>query len=107
MTSADDIKLNSTLFYWPEHILSILDVTSSRVNMLRETAEEDLKNRTAALEAKILTCWDRIALMRRREVVSQDEMIKSKQILDEFQADVDSLSLEAEKVNKSVYLLSK
>ncbi|THD19780.1 Dynein heavy chain axonemal [Fasciola hepatica] len=103
--SGDDIKLNSTLFYWPEHILSVLDVTSTRVNMLREAAEEDLKNRTSTLEAKILTCWDRIALMRRREVVSQDEMVKSKQILDEFQTDVDTLSLEAEKVNREEALV--
>ncbi|KAA3677673.1 dynein heavy chain, axonemal, partial [Paragonimus westermani] len=103
--SADDIKLNSTLFYWPEHILNVLDVTSTRVNMLRETAEEDLKQRTASLEQRILSCWDRITLMRKREVISQEEMIKSVQILDEFSADLDALTLESEQVNKEEALV--
>ncbi|CAL8075896.1 unnamed protein product [Calicophoron daubneyi] len=103
--SADDIKLNSTLFYWPEHILCVFDVTSTRVNMLRETAEEELKNRTASLEQRILSCWDRITMMRRREVISQDEMVKSKQLLDEFQSDLDTLTLEAEQVNKEEALV--
>ncbi|KAF5404423.1 hypothetical protein PHET_02178 [Paragonimus heterotremus] len=103
--SADDIKLNSTLFYWPEHILNVLDVTSTRVNVLRETAEEDLKQRTASLEQRILSCWDRITLMRKREVISQEEMVKSVQILDEFLADLDVLTLESEQVNKEEALV--
>ncbi|KAF6772084.1 hypothetical protein AHF37_09495 [Paragonimus kellicotti] len=103
--SADDIKLNSTLFYWPEHILNVLDVTSTRVNMLRETAEEDLKQRTTSLEQRILNCWDRITLMRKREVISQEEMVKSVQILDEFLADLDVLTLESEQVNKEEALV--
>ncbi|KAG5443966.1 Dynein heavy chain 3, axonemal [Clonorchis sinensis] len=103
--SQDDIKLNSTLFYWPEHILSVLDVTTTRVNMLRENAEEDLKHRTAALEQRILNCWDRITAMRKREGITQEEMVKSVQLLDEFLVELETLISDAEQVNKEEALV--
>ncbi|CAH8492971.1 unnamed protein product, partial [Dicrocoelium dendriticum] len=98
--SADDIKLNSTLFYWPENILSVLDVTSTRVGMLRENAEDELKQRTTSLEQRILNCWDRITVMRKREMTSLEEMVRSVQILDEFAVELEALTTESEQINK-------
>ncbi|CAH8618645.1 unnamed protein product [Heterobilharzia americana] len=96
----DDIKLNSTLFNWPEHILSIIDITNTRLTTLRENAEDDLKQRTTELEKRIMNAWDRVALMRRREVISQEEMLKSQSILDDFQADLEAFNADAEQINK-------
>ncbi|KAH8862796.1 Dynein heavy chain 3, axonemal [Schistosoma japonicum] len=105
LLSFDDIKLNSTLFNWPEQILTIIDNTNTRLTALRENAEEDLKQRVKDLEKRILNSWDRVNLMRRREVISQDEMLKSQSILDDFQRDLDTFTLFAEQINKEESLL--
>ncbi|CAH8611141.1 unnamed protein product [Schistosoma intercalatum] len=105
LLSYDDIKLNATLFNWPEQIMTIIDNTNIRLTTLRENAEDDLKQRIKDLEKRITNAWDRINLMRRREVISLDEMLKSQSILDDFQADLERFTLDAEQINKEESLV--
>ncbi|CAH8660135.1 unnamed protein product [Schistosoma rodhaini] len=105
LLSYDDIKLNATLFNWPEQINTIIDNTNIRLTTLRENSEEDLKERIKDLEKRLSNSWDRINLMRRREVISHDEMLKSQSILDDFQTDLDTFTTDAEQINKEESLV--
>ena len=41
----EDIKLNSTVFHWPQHIQKIFELSRNRVGHRRDIAMEDLKKR--------------------------------------------------------------
>ena len=41
----EDIKLNSTVFHWPQHIQKIFELSRNRVGHRRDLAMDDLKKR--------------------------------------------------------------
>lgn len=41
----EDIKLNSTVFHWPEHIQKIFELSKNRIGHRKDLAQDDLKRR--------------------------------------------------------------
>ena len=66
--AAEDIKLNTTMFGWPQNIEAILELSHSRITSRRERAEEELKARTAECEERHIELSKEIEVFRRKEV---------------------------------------
>lgn len=41
----EDIKLNSTVFHWPEHIQKIFELSKNRIGHRRDLAMDDVKRK--------------------------------------------------------------
>ncbi|VEL06882.1 unnamed protein product [Protopolystoma xenopodis] len=102
---AEDLKLHSTLFFWPEHVNTVLDIATNRLGGLRDSAEEDLRSRVTQLEQRLSSSADKIEQMKKRELISQEEMAKAKQFLDDFQTEIDAFTDEANRINQEEALL--
>ncbi|VDN20090.1 unnamed protein product [Dibothriocephalus latus] len=101
----DDIKLNSTLFYWPQNVVDVLDVANSRLNGLRESSEEALRARVIALEKSITSSSGSIEQMQKREVLSNDEINRANVMLDAFDAMLQGFTDEADAIIREEQLL--
>ena len=66
----EDIKLNSTVFHWPEHIHTVFELSNSRINTRREALEEDLRKRVSAFEDKLAEYMKEVDAFRKKEVKS-------------------------------------
>jgi hypothetical protein len=49
----EDIKLNSTVFFWPELVMQILDKNQIRLQALREKTEDKLRDKLLKFEEKL------------------------------------------------------
>jgi len=65
---AEDIKLNTTLFAWPQSIEAILELSNTRITSRRERAEEELKMRLVECEERLNELGKEIDVFRRKEV---------------------------------------
>lgn len=50
---AEDIKLNSTVFFWPELVMQILEKNQVRLAALREKTEDKLRDRLVKYDEKL------------------------------------------------------
>jgi dynein heavy chain, axonemal len=50
---SEDIKLNSTVFFWPELVMQILEKNQVRLQALREKTEEKLRDRLIKFDEKL------------------------------------------------------
>ena len=66
--AAEDLKLNTTMFGWPQNIEAILELSSARITSRRERAEEELKARLAECEERHAELSKDIDVFRRKEV---------------------------------------
>lgn len=67
--SDEDIKLNSTVFHWPDNINTVFDLSQNRLAMRRERAEEELKKKIAAFEEKLIEYSKEIERFKKKEVL--------------------------------------
>jgi len=67
-TVVDDIKLNSSVFHWPDNINGVFDLSQNRLASRRELAEEKLRKKIAAFEEKLLEYNKEIETFRKKEV---------------------------------------
>jgi hypothetical protein len=49
----EDIKLNSTVFFWPELVMSILEKNQARLAGMREKTEDKLRDRVTRYDEKL------------------------------------------------------
>jgi len=68
VAAAEDLKLNTTLFAWPQNIDAILELSNARITSRRERAEEELKARVAECEERLNELSKEIDVFRRKEV---------------------------------------
>ena len=57
---AEDIKLNSTVFFWPELVMQILEKNQVRLASLREKTEDKLKDRITKFDDKLKEMLKRV-----------------------------------------------
>ena len=65
----EDIKLNSTVFHWPEHIETVFELATTRLAVKREDAEDRLRRKVVDFEKKIDAYHKEIELFRKKEVL--------------------------------------
>ena len=68
MLSVDDIKLNSTMFHWPEHISTVFEVSQKRLSNKRDHSEDELRKKLLLFEEKLAEYHQLIESFRKKEV---------------------------------------
>ena len=66
--SDEDIKLNSTVFHWPDNINKVFELSQTRILNRREHAEDELKARLTAYEEKLNAYNKEVDSFRKKEV---------------------------------------
>ena len=64
----EDIKLNSTVFHWPDHIQTVFEVCKNRLMTRREQAEDDVKKKVQRFEEKLNEYNKEVDSFRKKEV---------------------------------------
>lgn len=64
----EDIKLNSTVFHWPDHIHTVFELSQNRIMNKRDHIEDDLKKRVSAFEDKLTEMQKEVESFRKKEV---------------------------------------
>ena len=64
----EDIKLNSTVFHWPDSLNTVFEVNENRLENRRERAKDDLKKKIVAFEEKLAEHNKEIETFRKKEV---------------------------------------
>ncbi|XP_028395151.1 dynein heavy chain 3, axonemal-like isoform X1 [Dendronephthya gigantea] len=103
--SFEDIKLNSTVFHWPQHIQKIFELSRNRVGHRRDLAMEDLRKRVKAYEEKLNGYSKEVEAFRKKEIMAIDEMTKNVEKLDEIEVSLTSARDELEELNREEELL--
>ena len=73
----EDIKLNSTVFHWPEHIATVFELAQARLLNRRENAEDELKRKVAQFEEKLEFYSKDIEAFRKKEVSQARRFLRS------------------------------
>ncbi len=64
----EDIKLNTTVFHWPETISQVFELSQSRIGNRREQVEDELKKKVSNFEEKLNEYQKEIDSFRKKEV---------------------------------------
>ncbi|XP_053412126.1 dynein axonemal heavy chain 3 [Nycticebus coucang] len=103
----EDIKLNSTLFLWPDQIEDIFENSRNLLLSKRDQAEMDLIKRCAEFESKLEGYNKELEAFRKREVMTAEEMKNNVEKLNELSRNLDQSLVEFELINKEEELLEK
>ncbi|XP_044246158.1 dynein axonemal heavy chain 3 [Ursus arctos] len=103
----EDIKLNSTLFLWPDQIEDIFENSRNLLLSKRDLAEMDLIKRCSEFETKLESYNKELEGFRKREVMSTEEMKNNVEKLNELSKNLDQALMEFELINKEEELLEK
>ena len=68
LLSVEDIKLNSTVFHWPDHITTVFELSQNRISNRRESAEDELRKKVARFEETLEVYNKEIEAFRKKEV---------------------------------------
>ncbi|XP_057653134.1 dynein axonemal heavy chain 3 [Diorhabda carinulata] len=105
--SYDDIMLNTRVFLWPKDMELVIEIAIQRLNMKRDQAETNLKNRRTAFDIKLKKHEKMLVAFKKKDppILTMDEM-------EESVADVEILvqrlaedKAEAEQINEEEQLL--
>ncbi|KAJ8245818.1 hypothetical protein GJAV_G00260630 [Gymnothorax javanicus] len=103
----EDLKRNSTVFHWPEQILTLLEQSRNRLASSREDAEAQLRDRISRFEEMLQVVSKEVEGFKKREVMTLDEMRNNVDKLNELTATLETAVTELEDINKEEGLLEK
>ncbi|XP_012645608.2 dynein axonemal heavy chain 3 [Microcebus murinus] len=103
----EDIKLNSTLFLWPDQIEDIFENSRNLLLSKRDQAEMDLIKRCSEFESKLEGYSKELEGFRKREVMTPEEMKNNVEKLNELSKNLEQALVEFELINKEEELLEK
>nr|XP_034492395.1 dynein heavy chain 3, axonemal [Marmota flaviventris] len=103
----EDIKLNSTLFLWPDQIEDIFENSRNLLLNKRDLAEMDLIKRCSEFESRLEGYSKELEGFRKREVMTTEEMKNNVEKLHELSKNLDQALMEFELINKEEELLEK
>ncbi|XP_041362756.1 dynein heavy chain 3, axonemal-like isoform X2 [Gigantopelta aegis] len=101
----EDIKLNSTVFHWPEHIQTVFDMSQNRIMNKREHIEDDLRKRILAFEDQLNNYMKEVEAYRKKEFLSVDEMKSNVDQLAQLHINLEKARDDLEKINEEETLL--
>lgn len=101
----EDIKLNSTVFYWPENIESVFELSQTRLQSKRESIEEELKVHLDNFKVYLDDLMKDIESFKRKEIMSSDEMKANVEHLDYLHKNLDAAQNELDDINTQEQLL--
>ena len=101
----EDIKLNSTVFHWPDHIKTVFELSQSRLGNRREHAEDELKKKITLFDDKLNEYNKEIETFRKKEIMSMDEMKNNVDQLARLNKGLEQAREELESINKEESLM--
>ncbi|XP_070580768.1 dynein axonemal heavy chain 3-like [Ptychodera flava] len=101
----EDIKLNSTVFHWPDHIQTVFELSKNRFTNRRESAEDEVRKKVENFEAKLNDYSKEVDSFRKKEIMSMDEMKSNVEQLNNLQKKLEDARDELEAINKEEELL--
>ncbi|XP_077979573.1 dynein axonemal heavy chain 3-like isoform X2 [Glandiceps talaboti] len=101
----EDIKLNSTVFHWPDHIQTVFELAKNRLTNRKEAAEEEVRKKVENFEAKLQEYSKEVDSFRKKEIMSMDEMKSNVEQLNNLQKKLEDARDELDSINKEEELL--
>ncbi|XP_028831809.1 dynein heavy chain 3, axonemal isoform X2 [Denticeps clupeoides] len=102
-----DLKLNATVFHWPQKIKDILDSSKDKVDSRRDVAEEQLMKRIAEFEQKLQQISKELESFKKRELMSLEEMNNNVEKLKQLTNSLSAAIKELENINNEESLLER
>ncbi|CAF0812221.1 unnamed protein product [Brachionus calyciflorus] len=102
----EDIKLNSTVFYWPELVMQILEKNQVRLQALREKTEDKLRERLAKFDDKLKDMLKRVEAYKSIGDRDIPDAAKHVNTLTEMGKQIDEFKIELEQLNKEEQLFA-
>ncbi|XP_061086442.1 dynein axonemal heavy chain 3 [Conger conger] len=103
----EDLKLNSTVFHWPDQILTLFEQSKNRLGSYREEAEDHLHNRILQFDEMLQGVNKEVEGFKKKELMTLDEMKNNVDKLNELTVILDDAVTELEDINKEESLLEK
>ncbi|KAK3571583.1 hypothetical protein QTP86_014552, partial [Hemibagrus guttatus] len=110
LKKCDDIKLNSRVFHWPEHVRNVCEVHKDKLTSQRYHVEDQLRKKIAELEHTLQSVSKDMEVFKKKEVMSVEELKNNVEKLSEITACLENASTQLEGVcliNKEEFLLEK
>ncbi|KAB5587265.1 hypothetical protein PHYPO_G00011210 [Pangasianodon hypophthalmus] len=105
--TGDDIKLNSSVFNWPEQIRNVCEVHKDKLANQRDHIEDQLCKRVTELEHTLQDLFKETEVFKKKELISVEEMKSNVEKLDEITACLMNAATQIEHINKEESLLEK
>ncbi|XP_076842922.1 dynein axonemal heavy chain 3 [Brachyhypopomus gauderio] len=105
--TAEDIKLNSSVFHWPEQIMSVCETSKDRLATCREHAEERLQKRITELLHDLQSVAKEVETFKKKEVLSVEEMENNVNKLNDLTVRLETAVTKLEYINKEESLLER
>ncbi|XP_050297987.1 dynein axonemal heavy chain 3 [Anthonomus grandis grandis] len=105
--TAEDINLNCRVFLWPKDMESVIDLANQRLNMKREQAEQALRNKRTAFDAKLKRHEKLLVNFKKKDppILTVEEMEDSVQQVEQIVERLQEDKAEAEQINEEEQLL--
>ncbi|XP_039631019.1 dynein heavy chain 3, axonemal [Polypterus senegalus] len=103
----EDVKLNSSVFHWPESIQTAFEQNRNRLAARRERSEETLLKRISEYEKKLHLYNKELEAFKKREVMSIEEMKNNVEKLNDLSTNLDTAMDELQAINKEESLLER
>ncbi|XP_046326217.1 dynein axonemal heavy chain 3-like [Haliotis rufescens] len=101
----EDIKLNSTVFHWPDHIRTVFELSQNRIVNKRDTIEDHLRKRVSDYEDRLNGYYKEVESFRKKEIMSPDEMKNNTELLARITADLEKAREDLDGINEEERLL--
>lgn len=75
---AEDQKLNTHVFHWPEHIKNVFEIAQKIIISKRDSIEDELRSRTAKFEEKLNDMMKEVESFKKKEVILNIHMCSIK-----------------------------
>ncbi|XP_038618403.1 dynein heavy chain 3, axonemal [Tachyglossus aculeatus] len=105
--SQEDIKLNSTVFLWPDQIEVIFETSRTKLFNKREQAETALIKRCSEFEGKLENYHKEVESFKKRDVMNMEEIKNNVEKFSELTKNLDVALVEFEAINKEEELLER
>eukprot|EP00795_Rhopilema_esculentum_P009610 gene9610-17369_t len=80
----EDIKLNSTVFHWSDHIQKIFELSRNRIDHRKDLAMTELRKKLKNFDEKLNIYNKEVETFRKKEIMNTEEMHKNVEKLDEL-----------------------
>lgn len=95
----DDIKLNSTVFHWPEQIRKVFYINEQRIISRREQAESNLRKELKKFELHLEAIAASIDSFKTKDISSSDKIHENCTTLEEIAESLNEASKKMEQLN--------
>ncbi|KAL1497384.1 hypothetical protein ABEB36_008364 [Hypothenemus hampei] len=105
--TTEDINLNTRVFLWPKDMEAVIELAIQRLNMKRDQAEQVLKNRRVAFDAKLKRHEKLFNNFKKKDppILTIEEMEENVQQIENIVAKLQEDKAEAEQINEEEQLL--